>query len=66
MQISANNLLQAAQQALSARPAAKQPAAQPFEPANFAPDTETPSAQPAQNTAPGAIRPPGSQVDIRI
>jgi hypothetical protein len=66
MQISANNLLQAAQQALSAKPAARQPAAQPFEPTSFAPETETPPAQSAQSAAPGGFRPPGSQVDIRI
>jgi hypothetical protein len=65
MQISANNLLQAAQQALSVKPAARQPA-QPFAPASFAPEAETPPAQSAPNAAPGGFRPPGSKVDIRI
>jgi hypothetical protein len=64
MQISANNLLQAAQQALSAKPAAvqRQPAAQSFEPMNFAPETSEASTPAPQ----GAYQRPGSQVDIRI
>jgi hypothetical protein len=64
MQISANNLLQAAQQAFSAKPAARQPAAQPFEPTSFAPEAEP--AQSTPNAAPAASLRPGSQIDIRV
>jgi hypothetical protein len=66
MQISANNLLQAAQQAFSAKPAAspRQPAAQSFEPMNFAPETSEPST--AASATQGVYQRPGSQVDIRI
>jgi hypothetical protein len=70
MQISANNLLQAAQQALSTKPAARAPAAQPFEPMDFAPEaTEAPAASgPAASAGPAqaAYQRPGSQVDIKI
>jgi hypothetical protein len=67
MQISANNLLQAAQQALSAKPAARQPAPQPFEPINFAPETtESPAVLAPTNTAQVAFQRPGSQVDIKV
>jgi hypothetical protein len=66
MQISANNLLQAAQQALSAKPAPapapRQPAAPSFEPMSFSSEPSEASA-----TAPqGAYQRPGSQVDIKI
>jgi hypothetical protein len=59
MQISANNILLAAQQALTARPATPNAfAAQPFEPADFAVKAEA-----RAQTAPQR---PGSQIDIRI
>jgi hypothetical protein len=61
MQISANNLLQAAQQAF-AKPAPRQPAAQPFEPENFAPETSEATATASQ----GAYQRPGSQIDIKV
>jgi hypothetical protein len=62
MQISANTLLQVAQQALAAKPSAvKQPAT--FEPMNFAPEAPKPSS-PAET--PARPLPPGSQVDIRV
>ena len=65
MQISANNLLQAAQQAFAAKPAvARQP--QSFEPMSFAPDTKSAAEPPAQSIAPGTFQRPGSQVDIRV
>jgi hypothetical protein len=65
MQISATNLLQVAQQALAAKPAApQQPATQTFEPMSFAP--ETASEAPAASATPARIVPPGSRVDIRV
>ncbi|MGA9794966.1 MAG: hypothetical protein WBQ17_05450 [Rhizomicrobium sp.] len=61
MQISANNLLQAAQQAFAPKPATRPPAAQAFEPLDFTP-TQKPAAPPSQN----GFQRPGSQVDIRV
>jgi hypothetical protein len=63
MQISANNLLQAAQQALAAKPTPQPPAPQSFEPMSFAPDASAPEPQ---ASAQGTFQRPGSQVDIRI
>jgi hypothetical protein len=65
MQISANNLLLASQQARAPQPAKPQAAGDAFEPLPF---KQTASSKPASTPAPPEASPqrPGSLLDIRI